>query len=329
MRNLILILSLATLLIYSLAEGGERPLIGLYPVNTYSIIAHDSVTGQFGAAVQSHWFKVADVLWVEPNVGAVASQSLADFSYGLLGIEMMKHGKTAEQALAGLLESDPGREVRQVAMIDRMGKVAVHTGTRCIAEAGHHVGKDYCVQANLMEKATVWEAMAQAYEQTEGDLAERMMAALEAAQKEKGDIRGMQSAAMVVVTGQPCGLPWVDRIVDIRVDDSPQPLAELRRLLKITRAYNHMNKGDEYIAAGNYQKADEEYFKASTLASGNPEILFWQAVALVNAGQVERSLPIFGQVFKASDNWRILVPRLVKAELLPGDQKSIDLIMAQ
>ena len=178
------------------AEG--RKTLSVRPVNTYSIVAYDSATGQFGAAVQSHWFKVANVIWAEPNVGAVATQSLVDFAYGPLGIEMMKLGKTATQALDGLKASDANFHVRQVAMIDNHGNVAAHTGDKCIAEAGHQIGHNYSVQANLMENPTVPAAMAKAFENAEGDLAERLMIALEAAQGEGGDIRGMQSAAITL-----------------------------------------------------------------------------------------------------------------------------------
>lgn len=299
------------------------------PVSTYSIVAYDSATGQFGAAVQSHWFKVADVIWVEPNVGAVATQSLAEFSYGPLGIEMMRYGKSAAQALNGLLESDPHRPVRQVAMIDRDGNVATHTGHKCILYAGHRKGRHYSVQANLMRDSTVWDAMAVAFESAAGDLAERMMVALEAAEREGGDIRGRQSAAMVVVTGNPTGQPWRDRIVDIRVDDSPEPLPELRRLLEITRAYQYMNKGDDYIAEGKFEKARREYSTAVALVPGNPEIRFWYAVSLVTAGRADEALPLFKQVFQQDESWRILVPRLVASELLPDDPRVIERIAAQ
>ncbi len=299
------------------------------PVSTFSIVAYDSATGQFGAAVQSHWFKVADVIWVEPKVGAVATQSLVDFAYGPLGIEMMKKGKTSKQALDGLLASDPNNAVRQVAMIDKSGNVVAHTGTKCIAEAGHHVGHHYSVQANLMEKSTVPDAMAKAFESAQGDLAERLMIALEAAQAEKGDIRGMQSAAILVVTGNPLGQSWRDNIVDLRVDDAPEPLKELRRLLDVNSAYNHMNKGDDFIAEGKIDEAGKEYAQAAALAPGNMEIVFWHAVTLATVNQLEKSLPLFKQCFDADERWRILVPRLVTAEILPNDQAMINKIVAQ
>ena len=311
------------------ALAADKEFEPLHPVNTFSIVAYDSATGQFGAAVQSHWFKVADVIWVEPGVGAVATQSLVEFSYGPLGLDLMRMGKSATQALSGLIVTDPQHGVRQVAMIDKNGVVATHTGDKCIAMAGHHVGVHYSVQANLMRDSTVWAAMAKAYENTKGDLAERMMAALEAAQAEGGDIRGKQSAAMVVVSGKPTGQSWRDNLVDIRVDDSPEPLKELRRLLNITRAYDHMNKGDEYITVGDFDNANMEYAEASRMAPGNPEIMFWHAVTLVTSKQVDKSLPIFKEVFAQDANWRILVPRLVKSELLPNDPKIIERIVAQ
>lgn len=319
-----------TLILVGIAPAmAAEPFQSSDMANTFSIVCYDSATGQFGAAVQSHWFKVADVIWLEPGVGAVATQSLVEFSYGPLGLAMMRNGKSANQALAGLLASDSNNAVRQVAMIDRFGLVATHTGKNCIAEAGHHQGKFYSCQANLMRNNTVWDAMGKAFENTKGDLAERMMAALEAAQKEGGDIRGKQSAAMVVVSGKPTGMSWRDRLVDIRVDDSPEPLPELRRLLNITRAYDHMNKGDDYSAVKQFDSSNYEYGEAARLAPGNPEIMFWHAVGLVTAGEVDRSLPIFKDLFKTDSSWRILVPRLVKSELLPNDEKIIQKIMAQ
>jgi uncharacterized Ntn-hydrolase superfamily protein len=254
---------------------------------------------------------------------------LVDFSYGPLGLEMMKNGKSAQQALEGLLASDSSNQVRQVAMIDRYGNVATHTGTKCIAEAGHHIGHHYSVQANLMRNNTVWDAMAKAFENTKGELADRLMAALEAAQAEGGDIRGMQSAAMVVVTGKPTGMSWKDRIIDLRVDDSPEPLKELRRLLNLTWAYKHTDMGDDYIAQGKIDDANREYSTAAELSPGNVEIQFWQAVTLVTAGQVERSLPIFKEVFKKDSSWRILIPRLVNADLLPNDDVILKEIVKQ
>jgi uncharacterized Ntn-hydrolase superfamily protein len=313
------------------AQDGRtgRELAPLHPVTTYSIVCYDSATGQFGAAVQSHWFKVANVIWAKAGVGAVATQSFSDYRYGPLGLKMMEMGKTASDALNGLIASDAGEAVRQVAMIDVNGNVVAHTGAKCIAEAGHLVGDNYSVQANLMEKNTVWGAMAEAFEMTEGDLADKMMAALEAAQAEGGDIRGKQSAAMLVVRDHPTGTPWGDKLVDIRVDDSPEPLKELRRLLNITRAYDKMNAGDEYLAENKLDEATAAYAAAAELAPGNVEILYWHAVTLASIGEVERSLPIFKEVFAKDENWRTLTPRLVKSDLLPDDEELMKRIMEQ
>jgi len=324
MRNLSVF---AALLLLAVTAAADRPA-PFHPVTTYSIVAYDSATGQFGAAVQSHWFKVADVIWLEPGVGAVATQSLADFTYGPLGLKMLQMGRTPEQALAGLTEADPQSDVRQVAIIDKTA-VAAHTGAKCIPEAGHRTGRHYSVQANLMRNNTVWDAMAAAFENTKGDLADRMMAALEAAQAEGGDIRGKQSASMVVVTGEPTGQVWRDRLVDIRVDDSPEPLKELRRLLDITRAYEYMNKGDEYLAEDDLEQAQQAYQKAAELAPGNLEILFWYAATLVTIDQVEKALPVFKDVFAKDEAWRELVPRLVEVDLLPRDEAIIERIVAQ
>lgn len=314
------------------AVAGDQPQTPVRPVNTYSIVAYDSLTGQFGAAVQSHYFRVANVIWLEPQVGAVATQSLVDFAYGPLGLDMMRLGKSSQEALDGLLASDPQNQVRQVAIIDRNGKVATHTGTGCIAFAGHQQGRHYSVQANLMRNNTVPAAMAAAFESSEGDLAERLMVALEAAEAEGGDIRGKQSAALVVVSGEPTGQVWRDRLFDLRVDDSPEPLVELRRLLEISRAYDYMDLGDIEIANGNLMAARSYYEVAAAYAPDNPEILFWYAVALASTTDQQafaESLEIFARVFAVDESWRELVPRLVDAELMPNDQEKIKRILAQ
>ncbi len=328
MRSLIIFFTVITMLIGGPAIADDH-ITPSMPVATFSIVCYDSVTGQFGAAVQSHWFKVSDVIWARPGVGAVATQSLSDFRYGPLGLDMMQMGKTAQEALDGVMASDPENNVRQVAMIDAHGNVAVHTGDHCIQMAGDHTGKFYSVQANLMEKNTVWGAMAHAFETTKGDLAERMMAALDAAQAEGGDIRGKQSAAMLVVRAKPTGMEWSDKLIDIRVDDSPEPLVELRRLLDLSRAYDHMDSGDVAISKKQWDLAQQQYSAAAKLAPGNLEIRYWEAVGLVTAGQVERALPIFKDVFAADKNWKTLTPRLVDAELLPNDTTVINQIMAQ
>jgi uncharacterized Ntn-hydrolase superfamily protein len=240
----------------------------------------------------------------------------------------MKAGKTAPEALKALLEIDPKREVRQVAMIDSQGRVEAFTGKSCVSEAGHHIGNQFSSQANLMLKNTVWKAMAEAYESTKGELVDRLLAALEAAEKEEGDIRGRQSAALVVVTGKPTGRPWQDRMIDLRVEDHPNPVEELKRLVKIHRAYAHMNRGDEYLAQGDVEGALKEYSTAEKLTPDNMEMVFWHAVTLASLERVEESLPLFKKVFDANYNWAILLPRLPKSGLLPDKPELISRILA-
>src|SRR5215216_359345 len=240
----------------------------------------------------------------------------------------MRAGKSAPDTLKELLAKDEGREVRQVAMIDAQGRVDAWTGKNDIQSAGHSVGTNFSVQANLMLNDRVWPAMARAFENTKGDLADRMLAALDAAQAVGGDIRGRQSAAMVVVTGKPTGQAWKDRIFDLRVDDHPEPLKELRRLVRLQRAYNHMNAGDLAVEKKDNEGALREYSAAEKLVPDNAEMIYWHGVALVNMGRVDESLPLFKRVFAMDRNWLTLTPRLPKAGLLPDDPTVIQRIVS-
>lgn len=322
---IILIFSLATL------SGGEKAANNnpTRPIHTYSIVARDPATGQLGVAVQSHWFSVGPLVpWIEAGVGAIATQSFVEVSYGPLGLSLMRAGKSAPQALKALIEVDSNKGVRQVAMIDNQGRAAAHTGKSCISEAGHLTGEQFSVQANLMLKNTVWKAMASAYKASNGDLIDRLLAAMEAAEKEGGDIRGRQSAAIIVVTGKPTGQFWRDRIVDLRVEDHPNPVEELKRLVKVHRAYEHMNKGDEYLTEENVEAALKEYSAAEQLAPDNIEMVFWHAVTLASLDRVKKSLPLFKKVFEADYNWVILLPRLPKSGLLPDKPELIKKILS-
>ena len=310
-----------------LAQSG--PSIPLRPVHTYSIVARDATTGELGVAVQSHWFSVGtSVAWAEAGVGAVATQSFIDPSYGPLGLALMRAGRSAPDALKGLIAADEGRDVRQVAMVDATGRVAAYTGARCIPAAGDRVGNGFSVQANLMEKDTVWPAMAKAFEAARGDLAERMLAALDAAEAQGGDIRGRQSAALLVVKGVSSGRPWQDKLFDLRVEDHAAPLVELRRLVGLQRAYNLMNEGDLAVEKKDDAGALKAYSAAEALVPDNAEMAYWHAVALVNMGRVDESLPIFAKAFRLHPKWRDLTPRLPKAGLLPDDPKLIARIVA-
>ena len=320
------ILSAAFLFIGSLhamAAAGPRAF-------TYSVVARDPATGELGVAVQSHWFSVGSVVpWAEAGVGAVATQSFVEPSYGPLGLALMRAGKPAPEALKALLAGDSGAAVRQVAMVDARGGVAAHTGENCIPAAGHVTGPQFSVQANLMESPLVWPAMAKAFEASRGDLAERMLAALEAAQGAGGDIRGMQSAALLVVKGTSTGRPWSDTVFNLRVEDSPEPLTELKRLIRLQRAYNHASAGDEHAAAGKMDQALKEYGEAARLAPEVLELPYWEAVALASNGRLEEALPIFRDVFAKEPQWADLTPRLPSVGLLPDDPELLRKILSQ
>jgi uncharacterized Ntn-hydrolase superfamily protein len=295
------------------------PLSATEPlVHTYSIVARDAETGEMGVAVQSHWFSVGSIVtWAEAGVGAVATQSFVDPAYGPRGLELMKSGLSAEQALEALLLVDEGRDVRQVAFVDTSGNVAAHTGAKCIEAAGHHVGEGYSVQANMMLNGLVVPAMATAYEGAEGDLADRMMAALEAAQSVGGDIRGKQSAAMLIVKPESTGRSWSDRVLELRIEDHPTPIVELKRLLTVHRAYDHMNAGDLAVEHGDLDLAMAEYGAAAELLPGNLEVEYWAAVTLATNGGLDQALPTFEKIFAADPNWVELTRRLLKPGIIP------------
>ena len=285
---------------------------------TYSIVARDKKTGELGVAVQSHYFQVSPVVpWALAGVGAVATQSQVNISYGPLGLELLQAGYTAEQALKALTAGDPRAEVRQCAIVDAAGNVAAHTGGKCIAAAGHVVGDGFSCQANLMERDTVWRAMASAFTATDGPLAERMMAALEAAEAEGGDIRGRQSAAMLVVTGMGTGRPWEDRIIDLRVEDAPEPLPELRRLLRIKRAYMAVGEADDLEKSGDVAGAAEKMGQALAIAPEMTEIRFMVGINKVAAGDVDGGSALIAEVMKKDVRWLETVRRLAAADLVP------------
>jgi uncharacterized Ntn-hydrolase superfamily protein len=300
-------------------------------VHTYSIVARDAATGEMGVAVQSHWFSVGSIVtWAEAGVGAIATQSFVEPAYGYKGLQLMKGGVAAREALAQLVATDAGRDGRQVAFVDAQGRVAAHTGAKAIAAAGHQTGAQYAVQANMMANDKVWPAMAAAFESATGDLATRMLAALSAAQSVGGDIRGKQSAALLIVKGASTQQPWAgaDRVFDLRVEDHPDPIAELTRLVRLQRAYTHANTGDARFTEGRIDDALREYAAATRYAPEILELPFWQAVTLAASGRVAEAEPIFRRVFEKEPQWADLVPRLPPAGLLPNDAALVTRIVA-
>ena len=298
--------------------------------HTFSIVARDPQTGEMGVAVQSHWFSVGSlVAWGEAGVGVVATQSFVNPSFGQRGLELLKTGKTAQEVVDELIASDEGRDVRQLAIVDSKGNSASYTGSKCIDAAGNIAGDGYSVQANMMLNNTVWCAMSKAFENSKGPLAERLITALEAAQKEGGDIRGKQSACLLVVKGEATGNLWEDRLIDLRVEDHTQPIDEIKRLLKLFRAYEHMNNGDLATEKGDMKLAMDEYNVAMKMFPENLEMKYWTAISLANTGEVEKSLPMFKEIFAADVNWKELTKRLPPVGLLTVTGEILNKILAQ
>jgi uncharacterized Ntn-hydrolase superfamily protein len=275
--------------------------------------------------VQSHYFSVGSIVsWAEPGVGAVATQSIVEPAYGPRGLGQLRRGASAPDALRRLLGDDEQADVRQVAIVDNHGRVAVHTGERCIREAGHRLADGVSAQANMMERPTVPAAMLEAFRASDDDLAGRLLAALEAAEREGGDIRGRQSAAVVVVAPRASGQPMQDRPVDLRVDDHPDPVAELRRLVGVHSAYAHVEVADELAAAGDLEGALAEYATAHAKQPNNAELAFWHGVTLAANGREGEARELLERAYAERDGWRELLRRLPEAGLFPDDE---DLLM--
>jgi uncharacterized Ntn-hydrolase superfamily protein len=302
----------------------ENPLVA-----TYSIVARDPETGEMGVAVQSHWFSVGSIVtWGEAGVGVVATQSFVNPAFGPDGLKLLKSGMTAPEVVDKLISEDEGRDVRQLAILDVNGNVKSYTGKNCIQGAGNIIGENYSVQANLMMNDKIWGAMSESFENSTGPLAERLIAALEAAQNAGGDIRGKQSAAILIVRGKSTGKVWEDRLIDLRVEDSPDPLQELKRVLKLHRAYDHMNAGDLAVEKGNMELAMKEYTTAEDMFPDNEEMKYWTAVTLVNNKRLDEALPIFTEVFRKNENWRTLTPRLIDNNMLEVTKEELDKILS-
>ena len=298
--------------------------------HTFSIVARDSITGEMGVAVQSHWFSVGTVVsWAEAGVGAVATQSFVNKSFGLRGLSLLKNGLTAQQTVDSLLKDDEGREVRQLAIIDNKGNVAIHTGKGCIQHASHIKGNQFSVQANMMLSDEVPDAMAAAFRNSTGKpLAERLLLSLEAAQGAGGDIRGQQSAAIIIVPAKATGKPWDERTVDLRVDDSKEPIKEIRRLYKVHVAYEHMNRGDLAVEKNDMLTAMKEYNAAMNMFPANLEMQYWTAVTLANNKEVAKAIPIFRKVFAGDKNWKELTRRLPEVKLLTVSEADLKKILS-
>jgi uncharacterized Ntn-hydrolase superfamily protein len=307
--------------------GNSQHLFAGNLAYTFSIVARDPNTGEMGVAVQSHWFSAGSIVsWAEAGVGAIATQSFVNASFGPEGLERLRTGQAAPQVVEELIAVDEGRAFRQLAVVDAQGNVAAYTGQKCVAEAGHYCGDNFSVQANMMLNDQVWPAMAQAFESSQEPLAERLVTALSAGQAAGGDIRGQQSAAILVVRGQSTGRIWKDRLIDLRVEDHPEPIKELKRLLQVFRAYEYMNEGDACLEKNDVEGALAAYRTARAIQPDNLEIKFWYAVTLVNANRVSEALPMFEAIFAEDGDWSSILRRIAKVGLLqisPADLEKI------
>lgn len=295
---------------------------------TYSIVALDAETGELGVAVQSRWLAAGAVVpWARPGVGAIATQSFVDARYGFAGLELLAAGRDPAVALAELLAADPDPGVRQVGIVDASGRTAAHTGAECVGAAGHRSLVGVSVQANMMERPTVWPAMLEAYGKAEGDLADRLVAALRAAEAEGGDVRGRQSAGLLVVPGGSDAKPWDVRF-DIRIDDDPRPLDELERLLRISRAYEAFDEALEALAVGEIDAAAAFAGQAAALAPDDDQIRLWQAVAVFEAGDEARGRALYRSALTAEPRSGEHLRRFVAAGQLPGRERLVEALIS-
>jgi uncharacterized Ntn-hydrolase superfamily protein len=328
-KNFMRIGAVALLYISVPAWSQMHPASGDRLAHTFSIVARDITTGEMAVGVQSHWFSVGTIVsWGSSGVGVVATQSFVNPAYGPNGLDLMRSGKSAAEALQILVAADRGRDYRQVAFLDGKGSVSAYTGKNCISSASHAIGDNYSVQANMMLNEEVVPAMSKAFvEHARLPLAERVLQVLQAAQAAGGDIRGKQSAALIVVGPDPAEEVWNDKLIDLRVDDHAQPLEELERLLRVHRAYEHMNRGDLAVEHQDMELALQEYGAAEKMFPENLEMKYWKAVALANNGRMEEALPIFRYVFDRDTNWRELTQRLPASGLLSVSAEALQRIL--
>jgi len=328
-KSIVLSLFLFLSPIHTFIQAQVHPDSGDPLAHTFSIVARDSTTGEMAVGVQSHWFSVGTIVsWGQSGTGVVATQSFVNPAYGPNGLKLMTEGKSASEALQILVAADRGRDVRQIAFLDVRGNVAAYTGEKCISFASHQMGDNYSVQANMMLNEDVVPAMSKSFvENHHLPLAERVVVTMQAAQTAGGDIRGKQSAVLLVVGPEPADEIWMDKKIDLRVDDHHEPLIELERLLRVHRAYEHMNKGDLAVEHNDMELALREYGAAEEMFPRNLEMKFWKAVALANNARLSEALLIFDYVFERDANWKELTRRLPASGLLTLSEDELDRIL--
>lgn len=326
MKSLIKNCLIVIVLLSSLNLNAQKQAYADKFAHTFSIVARDENTGEMGVAVQSHWFAVGkSVAWGESGVGVVATQSFVNPAYGPNGLKLMSEGLAAEEALQKLVNGDSGEAFRQVAFLDNNGNTAAHTGNKCITEASHITQENFSVQANMMLNDKVVPVMQEAFmRHSDLPLAERLVEVLKAAQNAGGDIRGKQSAALIIVGSDKVENSWENEIIDLRVDDHKTPIQELERLLSVKRGYDFMNKGDLAVENGDIDGALEAYSKAENLLKGNIEVTYWKTVSLWNANKKAEAVPILNSIFKKDKNWEILTYRLLDSDIINSTKAELD-----
>ena len=326
-KSILLIAILSVIVTGAWAQPSAKH--GLVPTSTYSIVGREPESGQLGVAVQSHYFAVgSEVAFAEAGVAAIATQAWVEPNYGVEGLRMMRAGASAPEALNQLLELDEGSDFRQVGFVDSTGQSVNHSGSQTVGEQCATSGPNFSAQANIMWKPGVCRAMAEAFQNSEGDLAARLISALQAAEKAGGDIRGMQSAALKVVGGDRDASVLEQTIFNVRVDDHADPVNELDRQLHIARAFRYLKIGDDRWSSGNLEEAVDYYFKARELMPDYYEMNFWLGVLFVETGEVERSLEYFALAFRDWPRLKELIPRLAESGLLPRDTEILEMILS-
>lgn len=302
-----------------------REYEGPHITNTFSIAARDRETGRMGVAVQSHYFSVGAIApWALAGTGAAATQAYGGLDLGPDILALLEQGLHPKEVLDSVLQKASRPDLRQIAIVDAKGEVAAHTGENCTPAAGHLVGDGFSVQANVMLDESIWPAMKLGYESSRGNLAERLVASLEAGQAAGGDLRGQQSAAMLIVSGEKKENPRQGRILELRVEDHPQPIAELRRLIPLHAAHQLLNEARGLIIEGDFAKVAEIMEKAVDLAPEKTEHKFYLALGMYGKGEERRGLDMFREVFSKEPHWAILAPRLAsRARMDPARLRRI------
>jgi uncharacterized Ntn-hydrolase superfamily protein len=287
---------------------------------TYSIVARDPESGHMGVATQSQAFAVgSSVSWALPGYGVIATQSTGEPMYGELGLEVLRSGLTAAEALEALRTVDPHPERRQVAMVDGRGGVAAYTGEACVPEAGHRLGDCCATLANLMASDRSWDAMADAFATTNGPLAGRLLAALRAAEAEGGDLRGRRSAAILVVEATRSGRPWRDQVVDLRVDDHPDPVDELARMVAYNDRYHRFVEAFELALDGQADDALAIVGDATTDPTREPDLTLWRAVVLAQAGRDDDAAALLHELGEIAPGFVEAARRFGRAGIVDAD----------